>query len=142
VTALPFGSAEWARALCDAIERSSEYRNAGTRWGVGFNGTILLAFEKDAVLPESRHLLLRLEAGRCRGGEMVASASHPDAGFALRAPYTLWRDILAGRTLAATAILTGQMKVEGDKIRLLVHAGAHRALVHAVASVETVYPGA
>jgi putative sterol carrier protein len=142
VTPLSFASAEWAGALRAAIDDSSEYRNSGSKWGVGFNGNILFAFERDSLLPESVCLLLRLEAGRCGGAEIVPGPTHPDAGFTLRGPYTLWRDILTGRTLAATAILTGKMHVEGDPVTLLKHAGAHRALIHCVASVETRYPDA
>jgi putative sterol carrier protein len=42
--------------------------------------------------------------------------------------------------MAAAAILTGRMRVEGDKMALLTQAGASRALIHCVASVPTVFP--
>ena len=67
----------------------------------------------------------------------VDDPHHPDAGFALRAPYGLWRDILERRTLAATALLTGRLKVDGDKMILLKHTAAHRAMVHCCAEIET-----
>ena len=72
--------------------------------------------------------------------EFVPGPSHPDAGFTLRAPYPLWREILGGKTLAATAILMGRMKVEGNTVALLKHAGAHRSLMHCVSSLDTRYP--
>ena len=62
------------------------------------------------------------------------------SGFTLRAPFTLWREVLERKTLAATAILTGKMKVEGEKLTLLKHAGASRALIHCTASVPTEFP--
>lgn len=136
-----FGTAEYAKALCDEINRSSEYRNAASKWGVGFNGNLLFAFEADAALPKALYLLLRLEGGRCDGADFVPGPSHPDAGFALRAPFQLWRDVLERRTLAATAILTGKMKIEGDKVTLLKHAGSSRSLIHCTASVPTEFPG-
>ena len=138
---IEFGTAQWAGALRDAINASSEFRNAGAKWGSGFNGNLLFAFEPDRSLRAGLYLLLRLKSGSCEGAEFVAQPKHPDAGFALRAPYSLWRDILAGKTLAATAILTGKLRVEGDKIMLLKHAGAHRALIHCVTSLETRIPG-
>ena len=137
---IPFGTPEWAAAFAALINASSEYRNAGAAWGVGWNGNILFAFEADSALPRSLYLLVRLSGGGCEGVEWVPEASHPDAGFVLRAPFTLWRDILERRTLAATAILTGAMKAEGDTIRLLRFAGAHRSLLHCAASVETAFP--
>ena len=140
--AIEFGTSEWARALAQAINTSSEFRNAGAKWGVGFNGNLLFAFEADAALAQGRCLLLRLARGICHGVEFAPGPAHPEAGFALRAPYSLWRDILAGKTLAATAILTGKLRVDGDKIALLKHAGAHRALIHCVATLDTRFPGA
>lgn len=138
--AFRFGTPEYAQALCDEINGSSEYRNAAASWGVGFNGNLLFAFEADGALSSALYLLLRLEAGRCEGAEFVPGPSHPQAGFTLRAPFRLWREILERKTLAATAILTGKMKIEGDKIMLLKHAGSSRSLIHCTASVPTEFP--
>jgi putative sterol carrier protein len=132
-----FGSADWARALEHEIDESSEYRNAAAKWGVGFNGNVLLVFERDERLPSPLQLLIRLEGGRCRGVEFVDDPEHPEAGFTLTAPFTLWQDILERRTLAATAILTGRLKVKGDRMLLLRHTAANRALIHCTASVDT-----
>jgi putative sterol carrier protein len=137
--ALRFGSAEWAAALRAALNASSEYRNAAARWGVEFDGSLLLVFEPGGSLQETLRLLLGLAAGRCDRAEFVA-ASGAEAGFALRAPFPIWRDILERRTLAATAILTGKLRVAGDRITLLRHAGANRALIHVTASLETEFP--
>jgi putative sterol carrier protein len=137
---LPFGTQEWGDALRDEINGSSEYRNAAAKWGAGFNGNLLFAFEADGSLSKPLYLFLKLGEGRCDAAEFVPNASHPDAGFALRAPFSLWRDILERKTLAATAILTGKMRVEGELLTLLKHAGASRALIHCTASVPTQFP--
>lgn len=135
-----FGTQEWCAALRDEINGSSEFRNAAARWGDGFNGNLLFAFEKDAALAQPLYLFLRLSRGRCGGAEFVPGPSHPDAGFSLRGPFTLWREILERKAMAATAILTGKLRVEGDKLTLLRQAGASRALIHCTASVDTVFP--
>jgi putative sterol carrier protein len=134
---IPFGTPAWAEAFARGISASSEYRNSGAGWGVGFNGNLLFAYESDAALAAPLALLVRLSGGRCDGCEWVPGMTHPEAGFTLRAPFSLWREILEGRTLAATAILTGGMKVEGDRLKLLRYAGAHRSLIHCAASVPT-----
>src|SRR5262245_21256182 len=110
--AVRFGTPEWCAALEHELNSSSEYRNAAARWGDGFNGNLLFAFESDASLPKPLHLLVRLGHGRCEGAEFVPGPSHPAAGFALRGPFRLWRDILERKILAATAILTGKLRVE------------------------------
>lgn len=137
--AIPFGTEGWAQALCAQINGSSEYRNAAAKWGRGWNGTLLLSFGADLRLPEPRHLLLRVGEGRCAGAEFVPGIEHPEAGFALEAPFSLWKEILEGRTLAVTAILAGHLKVRGDRIKLLQHVAAQRALLHCVSSLDTAY---
>ncbi len=138
---IPFGTASWSDSLREELNNSSEYRNAAAKWGAGFNGNILFAFEPDDALAKPLYLFLKLGAGRCDAAEFIAEPSHPDAGFALRAPFSLWREILERKTLAATAMLTGKLRVEGDRITLLKHAGASRALIHCTASVPTEFPG-
>jgi putative sterol carrier protein len=138
--AFVFGTSEWCAALVEEIGRSSEYRNAAAKWGAGFNGNLLFAFEADAALAKPLYLFLKLQAGRCDGAEFVPGSSHPEVGFALRAPFSLWREILERKTLAATAILTGKLRVEGGMLTLLKHAGASRALIHCTASVPTDFP--
>ena len=137
---LTFGTEAWAAALAAALNVSSEYRNAAAKWGDGFNGNVLLVFEADATLKTTRALLVELEKGTCRQASFVEGISHPDAGFGLRAPFAIWRDVLSRKTLAATAILTGKMKVEGDRMTLHKHTAAHRALVACAAALDTEFP--
>ena len=134
-----FGTSEWAEILRQEINSSSEYRNAASKWGVGFNGNVLLVFGPDAALLEARRLLVRLEGGACLGAEFLEDASHADAGFVLRAPFSLWRDVLDRKTHAATAILTGRMQIEGDRGILLRFLAAHRTLIHCAASLDTAF---
>ena len=139
---LTFGTEAWAAALVDAINASSEYRNAAAKWGDGFNGNVVLVFDADATQKTTHALLVALSKGTCHGASFVPGVSHPDAGFGLRAPFAVWHDVLSRKTLAATAILTGKMKVEGDKMTLLKHTAAHRALVACAAALDTEFPSA
>jgi putative sterol carrier protein len=136
--AVAFGSQDWADALVEELNGSSEYRNAAKSWGVDFNGNLLFVFEAGDGLPASVHLLIRLRGGSCSGAEFIPDGAHPDAGFVLLAPYSLWRDVLARKTLAATAILTGRLRVQGEnKMILLKHTAAKRALIYCAASIDT-----
>jgi putative sterol carrier protein len=139
---LTFGTEAWATALAAELNVSSEYRNAAAKWGDGFNGNVLLVFEADAASATTRALLVELAKGSCGGASFIEGVSHPAAGFGLRAPFSVWRDVLSRKTLAATAILTGKMKVEGDKMTLLKHTAAHRALVACAAALDTEFPSA
>ncbi|MEE8142754.1 MAG: SCP2 sterol-binding domain-containing protein [Planctomycetota bacterium] len=136
-----FGTPEWAEAFQQEINRSSEYRNAGAEWGVNFNGNLLFLFVADAAFPETQGLFMRLQGGACQGVEFTSSETHPDAGFVLRAPFSLWKDIFERNAMAATAILTGKLQVVGKKMKLLKYTAAHRALVHCATLVGTHFPG-
>jgi putative sterol carrier protein len=103
---------------------------------------VLLVFEGDRTLPATHALLVELAKGACHGASFVSDVAHPDAGFGLKAPFSVWRDVLSRKTLAATAILTGAMAVEGDKMTLLKHTAAHRALIACAAAVDTKFPSA
>jgi putative sterol carrier protein len=140
--AITFGSPAWAEALRGEINRSSEYRNAAAKWGDGFNGNVLLVFEPDAAMPRRQALLVELAKGACSGATFVPDPEDARAGFALRAPFSVWKDILDRKTLAATAILTGKLKVDGDKMTLLKHTAAHRSLISCAAALDTEYPAA
>jgi len=137
---LTFGTDAWAAALVAGLNASSEYRNAAAKWGDGWNGNVLLVFDADATQTTTRALLVELAKGSCGGASFVEGVSHPAAGFGLRAPFSVWMDVLSRRTLAATAILTGKMKVEGDRMTLLKHTAAHRALVACAAGLDTAFP--
>ena len=139
---LAFGSDAWAQALVAEINGSSEYRNAAAKWGDGFNGNVLLVFDADGTMTTPHALLVKLAKGSCQSASFVPGAAHADAGFGLRAPFSVWKDILSRKTLAATAILTGKMKVEGDRMTLLKHTAAHRALISCAAALETEFPSA
>ena len=147
---LAFGTESWAQALAAEINASSEYRNAAAKWGDGFNGNVLLVFDADATLPVACALLVKLAKGVClsasfvpvtkirfRPASFVPGVAHPDAGFGLRAPFSIWQDVLSRKTLAATAILTGRMTVQGDRMTLLKHTAAHRALISCAAALDT-----
>ncbi|MCA9726115.1 MAG: SCP2 sterol-binding domain-containing protein [Candidatus Eisenbacteria bacterium] len=140
MAAIRFGTEEWAQALVGEINGSSEYRNAASAWGHDFNGDMIFAFEPDASLPAPLYLHLKLEEGSCQGAAFVSDPSSVEVGFLLRAPFRLWRDILERKTMAATAILTGKMSVEGAKMTLLKHTSSSRALIHCTASVDTEFP--
>jgi putative sterol carrier protein len=139
---LTFGTEAWADALAAELNVSSEYRNAAAKWGDGFNGNVLLVFDADASSGTTRALLVELAKGSCRGASFIDGVSHPAAGFGLRAPFSVWRDVLSRKTLAATAILTGKMKIDGDRMTLLKHTAAHRALVACAAALDTEFPSA
>ena len=100
----------------------------------------VFAFEADPALAQPLYLFLALKAGSCSAAQFIPGPDRPDVGFVLRAPFRLWQDILERRTMAATAILTGKMSVDGSKMTLLKHTSASRALIHCTASVDTEFP--
>ena len=134
-----FGTHDWAAALREEINASDEYREAADSWGVDFNGNLLFVFEADDVAPKPLSLMIKLAGGSCQDAAIFDAPNHPDAGFVLRGPYQLWREVLERKTMAATAIMTGKLQVEGERMQLLKHTAANRALMRCTSSVATAW---
>ncbi len=79
-----------------------------------------------------------LEDGACTGVDVVESPESRDVGFVLRGPYDTWRAIVDGRP-APSAVLTGDLAVEGDRLKRLRYAPMFAMLGDVAAAVETTH---
>lgn len=83
-----------------------------------------------------------LEEGTCTGTEVLADPGSRGVGYVVRGPYETWRRIVNGRP-AASAILSGDLSVEGNTVRLVRYASVLQLLGDVAAEVETthLFPG-
>ena len=126
---------ERIESLMRALNGSQAFREASADWGNGFNGNVLLVFEAEPGEgdPARTGVLLRLEAGGCRGAERVDAAEHAEAGFVFRARRSVWSEMLDGSTDPLGAAMSGRLKVEGNYLLLLRHAKIAPSVVACVA---------
>lgn len=83
-----------------------------------------------------------LEEGTCTGTEVLEDPGDREVGYVVSGPYETWRRIVNGRP-AASAILSGDLSVEGNKVRLVRYASVLQLLGDIAAEVETthLFPG-
>ena len=124
--AYPFPSAEWTVQFEQAIKRSDGYAAAAKDW----EGDVLLAIEDGGAI------YLDLWHGECRAAEYVADGQK-GAEFKISAPLANWRKILDGKLDPMQGIMTRQLKLEGNLVKIMKNVRAAQELVKCAVQVPT-----
>ncbi|MET1101628.1 MAG: SCP2 sterol-binding domain-containing protein, partial [Pyrodictiaceae archaeon] len=139
-----FPSPEWAKAYCEALNKSEEYRRAGSTWTAGDIMFIIKGLPEELRNlfggRDSVGFILDLYQGRCRGVEFVEDVSSKSAAFVISANYNVWLDVISGKLHPTTALMTMKLKVEKGNVAILLrYAQAAIAMVNAAQRVPTKY---
>ena len=134
-----FPSDEWLSLYRDLINGSAEYRDAARTW----EGDIafVLEAEPDRGVPNELAALLDLWHGECRDARMLAAGEGRDAAYGIRAPYSRWREVLAGELDPVKGMVQGKLKLRGDLANIIRHVRAAKELVHLTTRVPTEFLG-
>lgn len=130
-----FPSDEWLRIYRDRINGSAEYREAAATW----EGAIAFVFEAepDRGVPEDLWGVLDLWHGECREARMTTAQEGAGAPYVIRAPYTRWKEVLAGDLDPVKGMMQGKLKLQGDLPTIIRHVRAANELVHLTTTVPT-----
>lgn len=130
-----FPSDEWLRIYQDRINGSAEYREAAATW----EGAIAFVFgaEPDRGVPEDLWAWLDLWHGECREARMVTPEEGGRAPYVIRAPYTRWKEVLAGNLDPVRGMMQGKLRLQGDLPTIIRHVRAANELVHLTSTVPT-----
>lgn len=130
-----FPSDEWLRIYQDRINGSAEYREAAATW----EGAIAFVFEAepDRGVPEDLWAWLDLWHGDCREARMVTPEEGRRAPYVIRAPYTRWKEVLAGNLDPVRGMMQGKLRLQGDLPTIIRHVRAANELVHLTSTVPT-----
>ena len=128
-------SDEWLRIYQDRINGSAEYREAAATW----EGAIAFVFEAepDRGIPEDLWAWLDLWHGECRGARMVTPEEGGRAPYVIRAPYTRWKEVLAGNLDPVRGMMQGKLRLQGDLPTIIRHVRAANELVRLTSTVPT-----
>ena len=134
-----FPSDEWLSLYRDLINGSDEYRDAARTW----EGDIafVLEAEPDRGVPSELAALLDLWHGECRDARMLGPGEGQEAAYGIRAPYSRWREVLAGELDPVKAMVQGKLKLRGDLANIIRHVRAAKELVHLTTRVPTEFLG-
>ena len=133
-----FPSEEWFQSLIEAINASQEYAEYAATW----EGDVVfhIEAEPDKGLPDDVHGFLDLWHGRCRGGGLVDEARATSAEFAVRAPYSRWKDVIQGDLEPIKGLVQGKLRVRGDLPKILRYVKGTQELAYIAGQVDTTFP--
>ncbi|PSP77436.1 sterol carrier protein [Halobacteriales archaeon QS_4_69_225] len=90
------------------------------------------------VVDGALHVLLELDGGDCTNAEVLTAPASRDPDFTVHGDYGTWRAVVDGRP-PASAFLTGDLRVAGDRVRWLRHAAMFQLLGDVAGRVETTH---
>lgn len=125
-----FPSPEWVSAFETEINKSDAYANAAKTW----EGDITLVIEGGAGI------YLDLWHGKCRAAQYLADpASREKPEFTITADMEKWKKVLAGKLDPVQGMVTRQIKLDGNLVKIMKNVKAAQELVRCATKVDTVY---
>lgn len=131
-----FPSEEWLNALVEVINGSQQYRDAAKNW----EGDFYFIIEPDKDFKERVIAYMDLWHGECRSSCIVLDENEKSPEFRIRAPLGKWRKVLEMKLNPITGMLTGQLKVSGNMMKIVKTPRAAVELVNCCSRVPTEYP--
>ena len=133
-----FPTDEWFQAFIDAVNTSEAYEEYAATWEG--DAVLQIQAEPDKGVPEDVYGLLDLWHGKCRGGGVVEAARADSAEFAIRAPYSRWKDVILGDLEPVKGLTQGKLRVRGDLPKILRYVRATQELAYIAGEVDTTFP--
>ena len=124
-----FPSPEWVTAFDEQINTSDAYANAAKTW----EGDITL------VIEGGPGIYLDLWHGKCRQAEFLADPNSKSPEFKITADMEKWKKVLAGKLDPVQGMVTRQIKLDGNLVKIMKNVKAAPELVRCATKVPTVY---
>ncbi len=128
-----FPSDEWIKELCRILNESEAYAEAAKNW----EGDFYFIVEPDEEFKETAYLYMDLWHGKCREAFLASDPSAKDPEFRIWAPYGTWKKVILGQLDPIQGLVTRQLKLKGDMIKIMRNVKAANELVKCCARVET-----
>ncbi len=125
--AYKFPSAEWTAQFRAEIGKSDAYANAAKNW----EGDIYLAVEEGGAI------YLDLWHGACREALYTTDLSVKQPEFKITASMDKWRKVLDGKLDPVQGLMTRQIKLDGNLVKIMKNVKAAQELVRCATHVDT-----
>jgi putative sterol carrier protein len=127
--AYKFPSPEWMEQFLQELGKSPAYASAAKNW----EGDLVLMIEGGSGV------YLDLWHGECRAAKYLTDPYSRAAEFRISASLEKWRKILEGQLDPVQGLMTRQIRLEGNLVKLLKYIKAAQELVRCATRVETEY---
>jgi putative sterol carrier protein len=131
-----FPSEEWIEAAMVEVNESADYAEAAKNW----EGDILFVVTAIPGEREAAQLYMDLWHGECREAFKVAEAARQSSEFVITAPFPVWRKVLEGKVDPIRGLVSRQLKMKGNMMKVLKAPKAAVELVNACMLVATEWP--
>lgn len=127
--AFKFPSAEWTEALVAKVNSSDAYAQAAKSW----EGDLLFVVEGGSAI------YMDLWHGKCRAAEYVENAENKSAEFRIIGSPEKWQKVLTGKLDPIQGMVTRQLKLEGNLVKIIKNVKAAQELVKCATQVDTTF---
>lgn len=131
-----FPSEDWLNALVEELKDSQQYKDAAKDW----EGDFYFIIEPDEGLKERAIAYMDLWHGECRFAAIIHDEKEKNPEFRMRAPLGKWRKVFEKKLNPIHGMLTGQLKVSGNMMKIVKTPRAAVELVNCCSQVPTEYP--
>jgi putative sterol carrier protein len=132
---IKFASAEWMVALKDELNKSEGYRDAAKTW----EGDFYWVVTGMPATTEPVYLYVDLWHGECRDA-YVSDATAKKPEFVIEATYPIWRKVVDKKLDPIQGMVTRQLKLKGNMLKIMKAPKAATELVHAATLIHTEWP--
>jgi len=131
-----FGSEEWVKALQEAINASEAYAEAAKTW----EGDFYFIVEPGGPIEKEMVMYMDLWHGKCREAAVYEDRTAKTPAFVISAPLSVWRKVIEKKADPIQGMMTRQMKIQGDMVKIMKAVKAARELVECTTKVPTEFP--
>jgi putative sterol carrier protein len=131
--AIEFPSDEWMKELSRKLNASESYERAAKDW----EGDFIFIVEPDENYDDTNYLFLSLYHGKSPDAALLESEDQREAEFIIRAPFSNWRKVIEGKLDPIQGMMTRQLKLEGNMMKIMRYPKAAQEIVSCCALVPT-----
>lgn len=135
--AYPFPSDPWIEELAGRLNASESYERSAKDW----EGDFLFIVEPDEAYDDTTYLYLGLHHGKSTGAAVIESEDERETEFVIRAPYSTWRRVIEGKLNPIQGMMTKQLKLSGNVMKIMRYPKAAQEIVTCCAEVPTEWGG-
>ena len=128
-----FPSDEWIKSLREQLNENESYERSAKDW----EGDFIFIVEPDDAYPQTSYLLLELYHGKSPDAGMLDPEDLPETEYLIRAPYSTWKKVVEAKLDPIQGMMTGQLKLEGDLMKIMRYPKAAQEIVSTCAYVPT-----
>jgi len=128
-----FPSDDWIKKLQEMLNSSESYQRSAKDW----EGDFMFTVEPDEAYDQTTYLHLELYHGKSPGAALVEENQLPETEFSLNAPFSTWRRVIEGKLDPIQGMMTRQLKLKGDLMKIMRYPKAAQEIVSCCADVPT-----